>query len=138
VARRISNWLIAIGGSFIAAALFFVPAAFGPHADRSLLAAAATVASLGMVLAASGLYIKARFWTEVREQKNRKRSRRQKRKIQCDLCRQNDAVILCRGHRLQLCAECLPRHYDFRSCLYAPSTRIMSSKPRPSALDRPV
>jgi hypothetical protein len=26
-------------------------------------------------------------------------------------------------HQLHLCADCLGKHYDFRSCAYVPSTR---------------
>lgn len=48
----------------------------------------------------------------------------------CDLCGTDTPVIHCRVHQIHICGECVARHYDFRSCVYVPSTRRpASSKP---------
>jgi hypothetical protein len=41
----------------------------------------------------------------------------------CDLCGTEAPVVNCRVHQMHLCGECLGQHYDFRSCVYVPSTR---------------
>jgi hypothetical protein len=46
----------------------------------------------------------------------------------CDLCRKETPVVHCKVHQFHLCASCLAEHYDFRACVYVPSTRRVESK----------
>ena len=46
----------------------------------------------------------------------------------CDVCHGDSPVIHCKVHQVHLCANCLGRHYDFRTCAYAPSTRGAGAK----------
>lgn len=128
MALKIGSWLVGIGCCVVVAGLCFLSAAFGPHPDSSLLSAGAMLFSLGMVLAASGMYVKARHWAELAPAmagSDIKRGRRL-----CELCGKQKAAIQCRVHQLQLCANCLEEHYDFRTCAYTPSARQVNAKTR--------
>ncbi len=123
---RVSNWMIAAGALAMFAGLCVLPAGLGEHADSNLLSLGACLVSLGALIAASGLYLKARALqatngpaTPVKETKNSLRRVRGG----CDACRGDQPVIHCKVHQLHLCATCLAEHYDFRSCAYVPSTR---------------
>jgi hypothetical protein len=127
MAARTGTWLIAIGALFAFAGLCVLPAAFGPSSDRSMLGAGTVLFSLGLLLIAGALYVKAKALggaTPSRAAAAAKRAR----KSNCDRCGQDEPVIQCRVHHLHLCADCLAEHYDFRSCAYVPSTRRGTAK----------
>ncbi len=128
MALKIGSWLIGIGCFLGAAGLCFLPAAFGLHPDNAMLSAGAMVFSLGMVLAAVGFYAKARHWGTEGRPATAKPAHRPAKKIKCDLCGLDGAVIQCRVHRLQLCSDCIGEHYDFRSCAYVPTVRPGTAK----------
>ncbi|HEY7617101.1 MAG TPA: hypothetical protein VH744_09880, partial [Terriglobales bacterium] len=46
----------------------------------------------------------------------------------CDLCKVEMPVVHCKVHQVHLCGHCLGEHYNFRSCVYVPSTRKTLSK----------
>jgi hypothetical protein len=117
---KIGSWMIAIGCFVAAAGLCTLPAAFGAQRDAALLDAAAMMFSTGMVLAASGLYMKARYLAEAEPSKAR--SGKGRRSV-CDACGHNESAIECRVHHVHLCPDCLGKHYDFKSCAYVPATR---------------
>jgi len=127
MALKAGTWLIGIGCFFAFAGLCFLPAAFGLHPDSSMLSGGAMVFSTGMVLIAIGVYVKARHWSDVTPAPFSTGNKRG-RKINCDLCGKHDAIIQCRVHQLQLCADCVGEHYDFRSCAYVPSVRSAKAK----------
>jgi hypothetical protein len=125
---KIGSWLIGIGCLFAMAGLCFLPAAFGPHPESTMLSAGAMLLSAGMVLAASGFYLKARYLAQgaPATAKVEKKGARKP----CKLCSKQEAVIQCRAHQMQLCADCLGKHFDFRSCAYIPIERPAASKAR--------
>ncbi len=123
MATKTGTWLIAIGAFIAFVGLCFLPAAFGPQADKNMLAAGAVVLSMGMLLMAAGLYVKARALEAGAEPASAASSGKRSRKTSCDHCGQEEPVIQCRVHQLHLCVGCLGTHYDFRSCAYVPSTR---------------
>jgi hypothetical protein len=100
-----------------------MPAAFGPDSDRTILGEGAVVIATGMLLIAAGFYVKARILGTVAAPAPPPASGKRNRKSICDRCAQEEPVIQCRVHQLHLCADCLSKHYDFRSCAYVPSTR---------------
>ena len=111
--------------------ILMLPAALGEHPDTSLLVLGACGVSLGSMIAASGIYFKARALQSSggpggasAESKN---SRRRVRGG-CDVCHGDLPVIHCKVHQVHLCPDCLGQHYDFRTCTYAPSTRRGSAK----------
>jgi hypothetical protein len=125
---KIGSWLIGIGFCFALAGLGFLPAAFGAHQDSAMLSAGAMLLSAGMVLAAVGFYVKARHLAEATPatvKPDKKGARKP-----CKLCSKPEAVIQCRAHQMQLCTDCLGKHFDFRSCAYIPIERPAASKAR--------
>jgi hypothetical protein len=128
MALKIGSWLVAVGCCFAVAGLCFLPAAFGVHPDAAMLSAGAMLFCLGMVLTASGLYLKARHWAEKAPASGGSDAKRGRRI--CDMCGKHEAAIQCRVHQMQLCADCVGHHYDFRSCAYIPSVRQGNSKAR--------
>ncbi len=88
-----------------------------------MLDAGSVALSTGMLLIAGGLYVKARTLGTVAAPVTPPASGKRNRKSICDRCAQEEPVIQCRVHQLHLCADCLSKHYDFRSCAYVPSTR---------------
>jgi hypothetical protein len=126
------NWMIAAGvlGGFIG--ILMLPAALGEHPDTSLLVLGACGLSLGSMIAASGIYLKARAIQSPRGLSRASvESKNSNRRVRggCDVCHGDLPVIHCKVHQVHLCASCLGRHYDFRSCAYAPSTRGAATKP---------
>lgn len=65
---KIGSWIIGVGCFLAFIGLCFLPAAFGAQRDATELAAGAMVFSTGMVLAAAGFYMKARYWGKSRDQ----------------------------------------------------------------------
>jgi ribosomal protein S14 len=124
MATKIGNWLMAIGAFIAFVGLCFLPAAFGPGADKTMLGAGAVVVATGILLIAAGFYVKARsLGTEAIPVSAPASTKRGRGKSSCDQCGQDEPIIQCRVHQIHLCATCLSKHYDFRSCAYVPSTR---------------
>ena len=125
---KIGSWLVGFGCFLAAAGLCFLPAAFGTHPDSSMWSAGAMLFCLGTVMVTCGMYVKARHWAALAPA-NASPDAKRGRKV-CEMCAKNEAVIQCRVHQMQLCANCVSAHYDFRSCAYVPSTRQTNSKAR--------
>ena len=123
MATKSSTWMMAVGAFIAFMGLCFLPAAFGPDSDRTMLGAGAVVIATGMLLIAAGFYVKARTLGTVAAPVTPPASGKRNRKSICDRCAQEEPVIQCRVHQLHLCADCLTKHYDLRSCAYVPSTR---------------
>jgi len=126
MSSKTSNWMIVVGVLMLFLALCFVPGALRAEGDPSLLAAGGGVFSIGILVIAGGIYLKARALqseagAEPPVPKKRVRGG-------CELCASEDPVIQCRVHQLQLCPTCLSNHYDFRSCAYVPTTRRTTTK----------
>ena len=120
---KTGTWLMAIGAFITFAGLCFLPAAFGPDPDRTMLGAGTMVIAMGLLLIAAGFYVKARTLGTAAAPASAPASGKRARKSICDRCAESEPVIQCRVHQLHLCADCLGKHYDFRSCAYVPSTR---------------
>jgi hypothetical protein len=114
--------LIVAGMLFVFVGLCFLPAAFGHDGDRTLLGAGAVVIASGILAMAGGVYAKARMLGPATPTETQAPKRPRSKSI-CDQCAHEEPVIQCRVHQLHLCADCLGKHYDFRSCAYVPSTR---------------
>ena len=127
MATKTGTWLIGIGCIIVLAGLSILPAAFGPHADKTLQGLSMVVLSTGLMLIAGGLYLKARALGEPSSASSSS-GRKRARKVSCDRCGKHEPVIQCRVHQQHLCANCLGDHYDFRSCAYVPSTRRGATK----------
>jgi hypothetical protein len=124
MATKTGNWIMVAGAIIVFAGLCFLPAAFGADGDRTMLGAGFVVMSSGLLGIAAGFYTKARALGAAAATTGVPVSpKRNRNKATCDQCVQEEPVIQCRVHQLHLCADCLGKHYDFRSCAYVPSTR---------------
>jgi hypothetical protein len=129
-----SGWVTIAGGFLMMLGLCFLPAAFSERSDVTILGAGICTFALGALTSAAGIYLKARALQS--ELKNPSAQKAQAKRIRggCDLCGTDSPVIHCRVHALHICGSCVPNHYDFRSCVYIPSTRrSASSKPQARA-----
>lgn len=118
-----SGWIITAGGFLMVLGLCFLPAAFGAHSDVTILGAGICLFAFGTLITAAGIYLKARALQS--ELNNPAGAKAQAKRIRggCDLCGTDNPVIHCRVHSVHICAQCVGEHYDFRSCVYIPSTR---------------
>jgi hypothetical protein len=120
--KKVSSWLIIFGCFLMVGGIGFLPAAMGNHPDPAILDGGIFLFSLGTLTVAGGVYVKAVALqgSSVAEpaKPQAKRSRGG-----CDLCGTEIPVVNCRVHQLHLCGACVGKHYDFRSCVYVPSTR---------------
>jgi|SRR5882672_2434767 len=123
MSSKTGTWLMAAGAFIVFVGLCFLPAAFGADGDRTMLGAGSVVIAMGLVMIAGGFYIKARELATGAPATAPTSAKRNRSKSICDQCVENEPVIQCRVHQLHLCADCLNKHYDFRSCAYVPSTR---------------
>lgn len=119
---KLGTWLIVIGALFAVFGLTVLPAALTSGEDKTLLNISVLAVSFSMTTIAGGLYLKARAFPSTATGEAGNASKRA-RKASCDSCGKQEPVIQCRVHQLHLCADCLAKHYDFRSCAYIPSTR---------------
>jgi hypothetical protein len=120
--------LLLISGSFLMLlGVALVPAAFGQSHDQSILGSGICAMSFGALLCGGGFYVKGRF---LQAASPAGIAVAQQRSGGCDLCHSEVPAVLCRVHNLHICGDCLSGHYDFRSCVYVPSTRrAATSKP---------
>ena len=126
MSSKAANWIIAAGAVLLSIGLCFLPAALGERPDTDLLELGACLFSLGALIIAAGLYVKARMvQMEIASGAPRKESAPSNQRVRggCDLCGTEAPVVQCKVHQLHLCGTCLAQHYDVRSCAYVPTTR---------------
>lgn len=131
MSSRTGNWIIAAGAVAVLLGILVLPAALGAHGDSSLLPLAAAGVSIGSMIAAVGIYVKARSGQPAdRSAGSAAESKNSGRRVRggCDICHGDMPVIHCKVHQVHMCPDCLGQHYDFRSCAYVPSTRRQSAK----------
>jgi len=130
MSSRAGNWIIATGAVVVLLGLLVLPAALGEHVETSLLILGACGVSAGSVIAALGIYFKARAGQPTDKAASPGESRNSARKVRggCDICHGDMPVIHCKVHQVHLCADCLGQHYDLRSCTYVPSSRRLANK----------
>ena len=122
---RTGNWMMAMGAIISVVGLSIMPAGLGANsADRNMLGLGATIFSMGALSIALGIYLKA-LGLKTSPGKKQADSAAAGRPLRggCDRCQTEMPVIQCKVHQQHLCGSCQAEHYDFRSCVYAPSTR---------------
>jgi hypothetical protein len=128
---KTANWIIAGGVFLMFIGLCFLPGALGEHPDADMLELGACQFSLGALIVALGVYVKARIvqWT-ISSGDFRKESAPSHQRVRggCDLCGSEAPAVQCKVHQLHLCGSCLAQHYDIRSCAYVPTTRTATNK----------
>lgn len=129
MSSRLGNWAIGIGVIVSFAGLCILAAAFGKNSDPNFVAMGAFLFSIGAVVTASGIYLKARSIQDSNLANGAIQSPNRKSRGGCDLCGIEAPVVLCKSHQLHLCGGCLSQHYDLRSCIYQPTFRKPLNKP---------
>ena len=124
--QKLSSFALICGSSLMLLGLCFVPAGFGENKDETILGAGICAFAFGALIAAGGLYLKAKMATAA-SPAGALHAPPKPVRGGCDLCGTESPVIHCRVHGLHICGNCLSQHYDFRSCVYVPSTRRTSS-----------
>ena len=123
--NKLSSLLILVGSFIILLGLCLLPAGFA-NKDQSIRGAGVLALTFGAMWIAGGLYVKART-LQSSGNAGVTPAQPQAARGGCDLCGTDTPVIHCRVHQIHICSECVARHYDFRSCVYVPSTRRASS-----------
>jgi hypothetical protein len=131
---KLSITVIIFGCALILLGLSFLPAAFSRDNDQTILGAAICAVSFGALLISAGLYLKARVLQSAAAGAGKTQSKTVRGG--CDLCGTESPVIHCRVHQLHICGECVGQHYDFRSCVYVPSTRRPGATKPPARVAR--
>jgi hypothetical protein len=129
--EKLGNFSLVTGFFLMLLGLCLVPAAMAEHQDETILSVGICAFAFGALCSATGFYLKARavratLPTGVMAGAVKSRG------SGCDLCKDDAPAVLCRVHNLHMCADCLSEHYDFRSCVYVPSTR-RGAPTRPAA-----
>lgn len=125
---KVSTGFILFGIVTIFSALCVLPAALMKDADSSLLGMAAALFSMGALVVASGIYLKARV-LQAQAPRAEDPAANSAQRGGCELCGKEAPVVRCKVHQLDLCGTCLPRHFDTRSCTYIPSTYKNAGRP---------
>jgi len=131
MSSKTATWIIVAGTLLMFVGLCFLPAALSEHPDADLLEVGACQFSLGALLIAAGIYVKARILKlGIASGDLRKEPAPSNQRVRggCDLCGTEAPVVQCKVHQLHLCGNCLAQHYDVRSCAYVPTTRTATSK----------
>jgi len=90
--------------------------------EGNLLGVGASVFALGVLAVSGGLFLKTQGLKSPGKASGQD-SAEGNRRGGCDICHKEAPVVHCRVHQYHLCGKCLGNHYDFRSCVYIPSTR---------------
>jgi hypothetical protein len=120
---KISTWMIVAGTGVALIGLCFFPAALGGSGDRSLLGIGTSVFAFGTLIISAGIYLKTNALRSLPKGKEKTETQERPVRGACDRCKSATPAIQCKVHQTHLCPSCLAEHYDFRSCVYVPSTR---------------
>jgi ribosomal protein S14 len=119
--QKLSILLIVVGCLLMAVGLTLLAAGLTQGQDETIAGSGICAFSFGALACAGGMYLKARA---VQAATNVPANKQQtKMRGGCDLCGTESPAVMCRVHQLHLCPACLTKHYDVRSCVYAPSSR---------------
>jgi len=135
---RIANGLIAIGGLGIFMGFVVMLSGRAGHPDSAIVMMGACALSLGSLLAAGGMYVKAKSVQGTVSPRSSAVLKSQPRRIRggCDICHGEIPIVHCRVHQVHMCTDCMDQHFDPRSCTYAPSTRRQVAKAPRSSMAR--
>jgi hypothetical protein len=125
--QKLSVVVIVVGCLLMLLGLTLLAAGLTQSQDESIAGAGICAFSFGALACAGGMYLKAR---EVQAGTTLPSNTKQQTKTRggCDLCGTESPAVMCRAHQLHLCPACLTRHYDVRSCVYAPTSRRPAAK----------
>ena len=126
MSSKLGGWLVLLGSVVAIGGLLVLPAAARGAADRNLLGVGMSIFAMGALSIAIGVYLKAQ---DLQAGPKPVKPEETEKKGGCDRCHAEPPAIQCKVHQVHLCDSCLASHYDFRSCVYVPSTRRVTLKP---------
>jgi hypothetical protein len=110
----------------LAGIIIIASQAAGESSD-TVRAAGLFIFSCGVLLAAFGLYQRARRSESAAASNAGTFSRKKKTDRLCSACNRNRAEVFCRVHILRLCLTCMNTHDDGRNCSYVPASRATAA-----------
>jgi hypothetical protein len=131
MSSKTANWIIAAGVFLMFVGLCLLPGALGEHPDADMLELGACQFSLGALIVATGIYVKARVvQAAIASGTLPKDTAASSQRVRggCDLCGSEAPVVQCKVHQLHLCGTCLAQHYDVRSCAFVPTSRTATNR----------
>jgi hypothetical protein len=127
MSSKTCNWMIAVGGLGTLLGLGLAASSMGAQVETTLLSLGACALSIGSLTAATGVYLKAQLLQGQPGTGSEAKNLQRRGRGGCDICG-DTPVVNCKVHKVDLCADCLGEHYDFRSCAYVPSPRRQGAK----------
>ena len=115
--------MIVAGTGVALVGLCFVPAALTGSGDHSLFGIGTSLFAFGTLIISGGIYLKANAQRSAPGAKEKTKMKERTARGACHRCKSDTPAIQCKVHQVHLCPSCLAEHYDFRSCVYVPSTR---------------
>ena len=125
--RKLSLLLIVLGAVMMLGGLLFLASGLSQSQDESVSGVGVCGFSLGSLICAAGMYMKARA-AQAAVPAPATPKTPPKSRGGCDLCGVESPAVMCRVHQVHLCPACLAKHYDTRSCVYVPTTRRAFAK----------
>lgn len=115
---------LVIGALLAAAGVISFLAGFGQGQSEAIRSMGSALFSVGILIAAGGLYWQAR---RLQPQSQPSASKPKKTERLCSSCNRESAVVFCRVHLQRLCLSCLEKHDDGRNCSYVPAKRATAA-----------
>jgi len=119
--QKLGTTLLIFGSGLVFFAIIFAPTAIGASADPSALSIVGGTFSLGTLIVAAGLYLRAKVMAAQNEILNAK-LRPRKTGERCGMCEIAPALLWCTQHQAKICPACLASH-DSSSCTYVDISR---------------
>lgn len=115
---------LVIGALLAVAGVVCFMAVFGQPQSEAIRSMGSALFSMGILIAAFGLYWHAR---RLQAQFQVPGSKPKKTERLCSSCNREPSVLFCRVHVLRLCLNCLEKHDDGANCSYVPARRATAA-----------
>ena len=115
---------LVIGALLALAGVVCFMAVFGQTQTEAIRSMGSALFSIGVLIAAGGLYWQAR---RLQPQTQSSGSKPKKTERLCSSCNREPAIVFCRVHVLRLCLNCLDKHDDGNNCSYVPAKRATAA-----------
>ena len=112
-----------LGTLLVIAGIVCLIAGIGQESSEVLVAVGSALFSLGVLVAAVGIYFQAR---KLQQESQPPEPKIKKTDKLCNSCNREPALVFCRVHVLRLCPECMEQHDD-KNCSYVPATRAIAA-----------
>ena len=112
-----------LGALLVIAGIVCLISGIAQENSEVLIAMGSALFSLGVLVAAAGIYLQAR---KLQQKYQPVETKIKKTDKLCSSCNREPALVFCRVHVLRLCPECMEQHDD-KNCSYVPATRAIAA-----------